>query len=86
MPIGVVASVSLAMLVPIAWLLWTFSAGGPVHDNPLAVIGGSSLYLIVVGLLIAAICGYMAGLIGASNSPVSGVGILAVLGASVLLV
>ena len=86
LPIGVVALVTLATLVPIAWLLWDFSAGGPVHDFPIAVIGGSLLYLLVVGVLIAAICGYMAGLIGASNSPVSGVGILAVLGASLLLV
>jgi putative OPT family oligopeptide transporter len=86
LPIGIVALVTLATLVPIAWLLWDFSAGGPVHDYPIAVIGGSLLYLLVVGVLIAAICGYMAGLIGASNSPVSGVGILAVLGASLLLV
>lgn len=86
LPIGVVALVTLATLVPIAWLLWSFSTGGPVHDYPLAVIGGSLLYVLVVGVLIAAICGYMAGLIGASNSPVSGVGILAVLGASLLLV
>ncbi|NWM24969.1 oligopeptide transporter, OPT family, partial [Escherichia coli] len=62
------------------------SAGGPVHDHPVAVIGGSLAYVLVVGVMIAAICGYMAGLIGASNSPVSGVGILAVLGASLLLV
>ncbi|WP_213980724.1 oligopeptide transporter, OPT family [Sphingomonas sp. dw_22] len=86
LPIGVVALITLATLVPIAWLLWSFSAGGPVHDYPFAVIGGSLVYLLVVGILIAAICGYMAGLIGASNSPVSGVGILAVLGASLLLV
>ena len=86
LPISVVALVSVAVLVPIAWLLWSFSAGGPVHDYPVAVIGGSLLYVAVVGVLIAAICGYMAGLIGASNSPVSGVGILAVLGASLLLV
>jgi len=86
LPIGVVGLVTLAILAPIAWLLWDFSAGGPVHDYPLAVIGGSLVYLLVVGVLIAAICGYMAGLIGASNSPVSGVGILAVLGASLLLV
>ena len=86
LPIGVVALVTLLTLVPIAWLLWDFSTGGPVHDFPIAVIGGSLLYLLVVGVLIAAICGYMAGLIGASNSPVSGVGILAVLGASLLLV
>ncbi|MBO9621440.1 MAG: oligopeptide transporter, OPT family [Sphingomonas sp.] len=86
LPIGVVALAVLATLVPIAWLLWSFSAGGPVHDYPFAVIGGSLLYVLVVGVLIAAICGYMAGLIGASNSPVSGVGILAVLGAALLLV
>jgi len=36
--------------------------------------------------VIAAVCGYMAGLIGASNSPVSGIGILAILAASILLV
>jgi putative OPT family oligopeptide transporter len=72
--------------VPIAWLLWSFSAGGPVHEQPGAVIAGSLLYIAIVGVLIAAVCGYMAGLIGASNSPVSGVGILAVLGASLLLV
>ncbi|NWP05725.1 oligopeptide transporter, OPT family, partial [Escherichia coli] len=29
MPIGVVALITLATLVPIAWLLWSFSAGGP---------------------------------------------------------
>ena len=86
LPIGIVALVTVATLVPIAWLLWSFSAGGPVHDYPVAVIGGTLVYLLVVGVLIAAICGYMAGLIGASNSPVSGVGILAVLGAALLLV
>ena len=36
--------------------------------------------------MIAAVCGYMAGLIGASNSPISGVGILSVLGISLILV
>jgi putative OPT family oligopeptide transporter len=34
--------------------------------------------VLVVGFLIAGICGYMAGLIGASNSPISGVGILSI--------
>ena len=86
LPIGIVGAAVVLTLVPIGWLLWSFSAGGPVHEQPLAVIAGSLLYILVVGVLIAAVCGYMAGLIGASNSPVSGVGILAVLGASLLLV
>ena len=42
--------------------------------------------MAVLGLVIAAVCGYMAGLIGASNSPVSGIGILSVLAASLMLV
>jgi putative OPT family oligopeptide transporter len=42
--------------------------------------------VLVIGFLIAGICGYMAGLIGASNSPISGVGILSiVLCASILI-
>jgi len=44
------------------------------------------VFILVVGALIAAVCGYMAGLIGASNSPVSGIGILSVIGVSLLLV
>ena len=85
LPIGVVALVTLLTLVPVAALLWSFSAGGPVHAAPMAVIGVTLAYILVAGVLIAAVCGYMAGLIGASNSPVSGVGILAVLGISLLL-
>jgi putative OPT family oligopeptide transporter len=43
-------------------------------------------FILIGGFLIAGICGYMAGLIGASNSPISGVGILSiVLCASVLI-
>ncbi|HJU90199.1 MAG TPA: oligopeptide transporter, OPT family [Gemmatimonadaceae bacterium] len=35
-------------------------------------------FVLLGGFLIAGICGYMAGLIGASNSPISGVGILSI--------
>jgi putative OPT family oligopeptide transporter len=86
LPIGVVGGTILLTLIPIGWLLWSFSAGGPVHEMAVPVIGATILYIVLIGIVIAAVCGYMAGLIGASNSPVSGVGILAVLGASLLLV
>ncbi|WP_242096330.1 oligopeptide transporter, OPT family [Sphingomonas sp. CROZ-RG-20F-R02-07] len=86
LPIGIVALAILAMLPPIAFLLWQFAAGGPIAADAGAVIAGTILYILVIGIVIASVCGYMAGLIGASNSPVSGVGILAVLGASLLLV
>jgi putative OPT family oligopeptide transporter len=85
LPIGIVGGTILASLVPIAALLWWFTAGGPIAADAPIVIGATLVYMLVIGAIIAAVCGYMAGLIGASNSPVSGVGILAVLGAAVLL-
>ena len=85
-PIGIVGIASLAMLVPIGILLWTVLQGGPLEASAIGLIAGSLLFILVIGLVIAAVCGYMAGLIGASNSPVSGIGILAILAASILLV
>jgi putative oligopeptide transporter, OPT family len=41
--------------------------------------------VVLIGFCVAAICGYMAGLIGSSNSPVSGVGILAILASSLFM-
>ena len=86
LPFGVVVAVTLAMLVPIAVLLHAVVTGGPLAAHEWALVIGSLLFVLVIGLVIAAVCGYMAGLIGASNSPVSGIGILAVLAAATLLV
>lgn len=85
LPIGIVGTIVALSMLPIAWLLWDFSAGGPVRDHAALVIGGTLVYILVIGVVIAAVCGYMAGLLGASNSPVSGVGILAAITAALLL-
>src|SRR5699024_8078559 len=86
MPIGIVTAVSLATLVPIAILLWTLIAGGPLASRMLPLIVVSLGFIVVAGIIIAAVAGYMAGLIGSSNSPISGIGILAIVFASLLLV
>ncbi len=85
LPFWVVAAGTLAMLVPIALLLHSVISGGPLAGSEWLLIVGSLLFVLVVGLVIAAVCGYMAGLIGASNSPVSGIGILSVLAAAAML-
>lgn len=85
LPISIVGGTIVLSLLPIAALLWWFGSGGPVADHALVVISATLVYVVVAGALVAAVCGYMAGLIGASNSPISGVGILAILGASLLL-
>lgn len=86
LPIGIVAGVTLAMLLPIGWLLWSVLADGPLSGSAGLLVAGSLAFVLVVGLVIASVCGYMAGLIGASNSPVSGIGILSVVAASLMLV
>jgi putative OPT family oligopeptide transporter len=85
-PIGIVAGVTAACMLPIAWLLGSFSvASGLGSQTPMLVAGGI-VYIALLSFFVAAVCGYMAGLIGASNSPLSGVGILVVVGAGLLLV
>jgi putative OPT family oligopeptide transporter len=84
-PIGLVGLGTLACLVPIAWLL-AHELGGAGGGHTVLIVAGSLVFVLVAGAFIAAVCGYMAGLIGASNSPVSGIGILSALGASLLLV
>src|SRR4029078_10118634 len=85
-PIGIVGLVTLACMLPIGWLLGAFgiSSGLGAH-LPTLIIGGV-VYVFVMSFFVSAVCGYMAGLIGSSNSPLSGIGILVVIGAALLLV
>jgi putative OPT family oligopeptide transporter len=85
-PIGMVAGTILLSMIPIGLLLYAFADTNPIAANPGATLGLSIIYILVAGVVIAAVCGYMAGLIGASNSPISGVGILSVVGISLILV
>ena len=86
LPIKVVGGVVAVTLALIAVLLWQFIAGGPLAAHALPLIAATVVFVLVAGVVIASICGYMAGLIGASNSPVSGVGILAVIAAALMLI
>ncbi|TCM68071.1 putative OPT family oligopeptide transporter [Acinetobacter calcoaceticus] len=44
-----------------------------------------TLLTMLIGFLVAAACGYMAGVVGSSSSPISGIGILSVLAFAVIL-
>jgi putative OPT family oligopeptide transporter len=85
LPIRQVALVILLTMIPIAFLLWQFIAGGPLAVHSGVLIATTVVYILLAGIIIASVCGYMAGLIGASNSPISGVGILAVVGVSLMM-
>ncbi len=81
LPIGIVGGTILLSVIPIGILLSQFTAGGDTATMLVAIV-----YILIAGVIIASVTGYMAGLIGASNSPVSGVGILSVLGIALVLV
>src|SRR5256885_2495906 len=84
-PIGIVTGTILLSMIPIGLLLFAFGNTAPIAANPGLTIVLSIIYTLIAGVVIAAVCGYMAGLIGASNSPISGVGILSVLGIALIL-
>jgi putative OPT family oligopeptide transporter len=85
LPIGWTGLITLACLVCIAAMLAFLAISGGLGAATGALVAGGLVYVVVVGLFVATVCGYMAGLIGSSNSPVSGVGILAVLIAALLM-
>jgi putative OPT family oligopeptide transporter len=85
-PIGTVGLVILTCMLPIAGLLAAFAKQGGLDSQLWTLVLGGVVFIVLMSFLVSAVCGYMAGMIGASNSPLSGIGILAAIGASLLLV
>lgn len=73
----IVALTVMSLLISAA-LAFNFARSAGLATDALTLTLIAVPFVFVVGFLIAGICGYMAGLIGASNSPVSGVGILSI--------
>jgi putative OPT family oligopeptide transporter len=85
-PIGIVGLASLLCVLPVGVLLAQFVAGSGLGDHLVFLVLSGMLYVAVMSFLVSAVVGYMAGLIGSSNSPLSGIGILAVIGFALILV
>jgi putative OPT family oligopeptide transporter len=86
LPIWIVGGTILVSLLPIGLLLWWFLDSTQVTGNKPLIIVVTLIFVVLIGALLASVAGYMAGLIGSSNSPISGLGILVVIIASVVLV
>ena len=83
---GWILALTAACLAIAGWLAYTFARSTVLAGSAVPLTLIAVPFVLLGGFLIAGICGYMAGLIGASNSPISGVGILSiVLCASVLM-
>jgi putative OPT family oligopeptide transporter len=75
-----------ACLLIAAWLSFSFLRSTVLAPNAITLTLIAVPFVLLGGFLIAGICGYMAGLIGASNSPISGVGILSIVLCASLLI
>ena len=79
-------ALTAACLLVAGWLAYTFAKSTVLAEHAVLLTAISVPFVLIVGFVIAGICGYMAGLIGASNSPISGVGILSIVVCASLLV
>ncbi len=75
-----------ACLIITGFLAYTFARSSVLSESAVTLTIVAVPIVLIVGFLIAGICGYMAGLIGASNSPISGVGILSIVLCSSVLI
>ncbi len=85
-PIGIVGFASLLCVLPVGVLLAQFVSASGLGDHLWFLVVSGVLYIAIMSFLVSAVVGYMAGLIGSSNSPLSGIGILAVIGFGLILV
>ena len=81
-----VGLVFLAILVGLFITFYSFVSGsGLPMTVTLAYIVVGIIVAILMGFFVAAACGYMAGLIGTSASPISGIGILGIIISSLVV-
>ena len=73
-----ILALTAVCLVITAWLAFTFAQSTVLAPSALKLTLIAVPFVLIIGFIIAGVCGYMAGLIGASNSPISGVGILSI--------
>jgi putative OPT family oligopeptide transporter len=74
-----IAAWTAGCLVVVVGLVFAFVRGTPLAEHGVMLAGVTVGFVIVGGFLVSAICGYLAGLVGSTNSPISGVGILAII-------
>jgi putative OPT family oligopeptide transporter len=80
-----IIGLTAACLAVSGYLAYTFASSTVLapHAGVLTLIAVPFVFLI--GFMIAGVAGYMAGLIGASNSPISGIGILGIVTCATIL-
>ena len=85
LPITGVATATLGLCVPLAILFGSFAEPAGLGGRMIVLAIAATLFTVLFGFLMAAACGYLAGLLGSSSSPISGIGILTTMATALLL-
>lgn len=73
-----IVALTVACLAVTGGLAYYFLTHSVLAEHAVVLTLVAVPFVLFVGFMIAGVAGYMAGLIGASNSPISGIGILAI--------
>jgi putative OPT family oligopeptide transporter len=87
MPLLWIGMVFVVSMLAMSAVFYGFLSGMPaaVAFGVWGLVAYGCAFCVVFGFLVAAACGYMAGLVGSSSSPISGIAILATILTSLIL-
>jgi putative OPT family oligopeptide transporter len=87
LPLGWIGAVFAVSMVAMSAVFYAFlSSSAPALAFGIwGLVAYGCVFCVVFGFLVAAACGYMAGLVGSSSSPISGIAILATILTSLIL-
>ncbi|MBZ7946966.1 oligopeptide transporter, OPT family [Campylobacter sp. RM9939] len=77
----------LFLLMVVGLFITFYSFIGDAHLNlfyHLLFTAAGTLIAVLIGFFVAAACGYMAGLVGSSSSPISGIGLIGIIASSII--
>ena len=83
---GWIVGLTAVCMAIAGWLVYGFVEPTALAGHTVALTTMAVPFIFIVGFVIAGVAGYMAGLIGASNSPISGIGILGIVSCASILV
>jgi len=78
MPMNIILILIGASVIPLFFLFWHFTGS-------VGISAAMAVLMVIAGFLFSAVSAYMAGLVGSSNNPISGITISTILVASLLL-
>jgi uncharacterized oligopeptide transporter (OPT) family protein len=78
MPMNIILILIAASVIPLFFIFWHFT-------DSVGISAVMSIVMVIAGFLFSAVASYMAGLVGSSNNPVSGITISTILISALLL-